>query len=119
MSDSGEEVVAAPSPALASVEGEAEQPVYVETVAVYSAPDPETAEIVRGALEGEGIPAMIGEQVADAYGGPLSVGEGYYCEIRVPAEYADSARAILQAYEDGEGRLPDEGEDASSSAAVA
>ena len=93
-----------------------EEPVYVETVAVYSAPDAVTAEIVRGALEGEGIPAMIGEQVADAYAGPLSVGEGYYCEIRVPAEYADTARAILQAYEEGQGSLPDEGEDTSATA---
>lgn len=69
------------------------------TVAVYAAPDAVTAEVVRGALEAEGIAAVIGEQVADAYAGPFALGEGFWGEVRVPAEQADQARALLAAFE--------------------
>ena len=71
------------------------------TVAVYAAPDQVTAEVVRGALEGEGIPAVIGEQVADAMAGPLAVGDGFWGEVRVPASYEPQARAALEAFEQG------------------
>jgi len=69
------------------------------TVAVYAAPDDMTAGIVRGMLEAEGLSAVLGEQVADAYGQALAVGEGYYAEIRVPADQADQERALIAAYE--------------------
>jgi len=71
-------------------------------VAVFAAPDEATAGIVRGMLEAEGVPAVIGEQVTDAYRGPLTIAEGYYAEVRVAAEDADIARALLDAYERGE-----------------
>ena len=71
------------------------------TVAVYAAPDQVTAEVVRGALEAEGIPALIGEQVADAMAGPLAVGDGFWGEIRVPASHEQQARDVLAAYEQG------------------
>jgi hypothetical protein len=89
------------------------------TVAVYSAPDRVTAEIVRGALEAEGIPAVLGEQVADAYAGPLSVGEGYFGEIRVAAADAETARAVLAAYEAGQGQISDDDSDAAVTTAAA
>jgi hypothetical protein len=69
-------------------------------VAVYAAPDPMTAEIVRAALEAEGIPALIGEQVTDA-APTLSVGEGFWGEVHVPASLAEEARLILQAIDEG------------------
>jgi hypothetical protein len=78
-----------------------------ETVAVYAAPDQVTAEVVRGALQGEGIDAMIGEQVTDAYGGPFAVAEGFWGEVRVPAAQAEAARAALAAFEAGRGALDD------------
>ncbi len=80
--------------------GNSEEAVEM-TVAVYAAPDQVTAEVVRGALEGEGIPAVIGEQVADAMAGPLAVGDGFWGEVRVPASYEDQARGVLAAFEQG------------------
>lgn len=77
------------------------------TVAVYAAPDQITAEVVRGALEAEGIPAVIGEQVADAYAGPLALGEGFWGEVRVAAEDAERARATLTGFEQGWGGASD------------
>lgn len=77
------------------------------TVAVYAAPDAITAELVRGALGAQGIAAVIGEQVADALGGPLEVGEGYWGEVRVPAHDADRAREVLLAFEQGQGAASD------------
>ncbi len=81
---------------------DAAEDALVETVAVFAAPDEATAGIVRGMLEAEGVPAVIGEQVTDAYRGPLTIAEGYYAEVRVAAEDADIARALLDAYERGE-----------------
>lgn len=78
------------------------------TVAVFSAPDQPTAEVVRGALIGEGVPAVIGEQVADALAGQLSLAEGYYAEVRVPAEYEKAARQIIAAFESGQTGVSDE-----------
>jgi len=78
------------------------------TVAVFAAPDQPTAEIVRGALVGEGIPAVIGEQVADALAAPLEVAEAYYAEVRVPPAYETQARQVLDAFEAGSGPVSDE-----------
>lgn len=69
------------------------------TVAIYAAPDDVTAGIVQGMLVAEGLDAVIGEQVADAYRAALAVGEGYYAEIRVPTEQAEQARALIASYE--------------------
>jgi hypothetical protein len=78
-----------------------------ETVAIYAAPDAVTAEVVRGALQGEGIDARIGEQVTDAYGGPFAVAEGFWGEIRVPAAQEEAARALIAAFESGSGGVND------------
>ncbi len=72
-----------------------------QSVAVYAAPDSITAELVCGALRDAGIPAVIGEQVANAYGGALATGEGYWGEIRVPPEEVARAREVLAALETG------------------
>src|SRR5687767_10396461 len=83
----------------------AEAPERERTVAVYTAPDQATAEIVRGALEGEGVPAVIGEQVAGSLEGALEVGEGYWGEVRVAAHDEGRAREILAAFESGQGGI--------------
>jgi hypothetical protein len=72
-----------------------------QSVAVYAAPDSITAELVCGALRDAGVAAVIGEQVAGAYGGALATGEGYSAEIRVPPEDVERARAVLAALETG------------------
>jgi hypothetical protein len=66
-----------------------------ETIAVYSAPDMVSAELLRGTLEVEGIDAVIGEQVTGMYAGALAVGEGYAAEVRVPADSLEQAQAIV------------------------
>ena len=83
------------------------QPPTELTVAVTTAPDRMTAEMVRGALEDSGIPAVIGEQVADAYAGAFALAEGYWGEIRVPPGDAERARAVLEALESGQGAATD------------
>jgi hypothetical protein len=79
-----------------------EDDLLEETVAVFAAPDAMTAEVVRGMLLGEGIVAVIGEQVTSAVGGALAIGEGFWGEVRVPATQAEAARALLEAYETGD-----------------
>jgi hypothetical protein len=87
------------------------------TVAVYAAPDQPTAEVVRGALESEGIPAVIGEQVAESLAGQLSIAEGYYAEVRVPPAYEAQARATLDAFDQGQNNVSDEELNAQAEAA--
>jgi hypothetical protein len=88
-----------------------------ETVAVYAAPDAVTAEIMRGMLAAEGIEAVVGEQVANAYAGALAVGEGYWGELRVLPEDADRAREALRTYGDSDSAVSDEELDAEAQAA--
>jgi hypothetical protein len=85
----------------------AAEPTAEMTEAVYAAPDQITAELVRGTLESEGIPAVIGEQVADAYAGAFALGEGYWGEVRVAAADADRARAVLANYEQDQAPVSD------------
>ena len=82
-------------------------PVPEMTVAVYAAPSEILAEMVRGALEAEGIAAVIGEQVTDAYAGAFALAEGFWGEVRVPASDEDRARAVLEAFEQGRGAASD------------
>ena len=90
------------------IEDTAEFDDIEEAVAVFAAPDEMTAQIVRSALEAEGIPAAIGEQVASALAPGLSVGEGFWGEICVPASLAEQARAVIAALEEGSGRVSEE-----------
>lgn len=76
-------------------------------VAVYAAPDNIAAEMVRGVLEAEGIRAVIDKQVTDGYAQPLRLAAGFWGEVCVAAQDAEVARAVLDAYEAGRGRLGD------------
>jgi len=73
------------------------------TEAVFAAPDSSVAEIIRGVLDAEGIPSLVGEQVMDAFPGAMATGEGYWGEIRVRSEDAGRAREVISAYDRGEG----------------
>jgi hypothetical protein len=88
----------------------------LETVAIYAAPDAVTAEIVRGALEAEGIAAVIGEHVTTSYGSVFATGEGSWGEVRVPAEDVDQARAIVAAHAGDAGEFSDAELDAQAGA---
>ena len=68
-------------------------------VVAFRPADAINAEIVRSALEAEGIFAVIGEQVTSAYEGPFSVGEGAWGDILVRETDAARAQQILAGYE--------------------
>jgi hypothetical protein len=60
-------------------------------VAVHTAPDQLTAELLRGLLEDAGIPAVLAAGDTSAYLGVSPVP----CRIMVPAELAPAARRAL------------------------
>lgn len=67
----------------------------VEPVEVWEAPNRLEAQIVKGRLESEGIPAIItGEAAADIFG--FATGEMAKASVLVPAPLAERAREILE-----------------------
>ncbi len=67
----------------------------VEPVEVWEAPNRLEAEIVKGRLESEGIPAIIaGESAANVFG--FATGELARASVLVPAPLVEKALAILQ-----------------------
>ncbi|MEJ5200269.1 MAG: DUF2007 domain-containing protein [Anaerolineae bacterium] len=70
-----------------------------DLITVYTAQGMLTAEVIKGKLESAGIPALLAyESVGPIYG--LTVDGLGQVRVRVPADYADDARALL-ADEDG------------------
>lgn len=66
-----------------------------EPVVVWEAPNRMEAEIVKGRLESEGIPAIIkGEAVGTIFG--FATGDLAKASVLVPAPLADRALAILE-----------------------
>jgi hypothetical protein len=78
-----------------------------EPVVVWEAANRMEAEIVRGRLESEGIPAVITGDVAGSIFG-LNVGNLAKSSVLVPAPLADRAKRILESTVDDEGELEDE-----------
>jgi hypothetical protein len=70
--------------------------------AVYRAADETTAELIRGLLEGEGIPVAFKSQQVPWMDGVMRMGAGFWGDILVPKELADKAREIIAAYESPE-----------------
>lgn len=67
----------------------------VEPVEVWEAPNRLEAQIVKGRLESEGIPAIItGEAAANIFG--FATGEMAKASVLVPAPLAERAREILE-----------------------
>jgi hypothetical protein len=66
-----------------------------EPVVVWEAANPLEAQVVKGRLESEGIPAIIqGEALGNVYG--LTVGNLAQTDVLVPAALADKATEILE-----------------------
>ena len=83
--------------------------IETEPVVVWEAPNRMEAQIVRGRLESEGIPAIIqGEAVGAIYG--LTTGNLARTVVLVPAPLADRAVAILESHVDW-AELDDEEQD--------
>jgi hypothetical protein len=69
--------------------------------AVYRAPNEDTAMIIRGILESEGIPVTLKSAQIPWYDGIMVMGEGYWGDVMVAPENAQRARDIVHAYEPG------------------
>jgi hypothetical protein len=74
-------------------------------VTVYKACGQPEAEIVRGRLMVEGVPAVLKyESLGSVYG--LTVDGLGQVEVQVPAKYAEQARLLLELREDADNELP-------------
>lgn len=67
-------------------------------VAIYDAADETTANIVKTALEGEGIPAIVRPLHTSWFDGMFVPAEGLWGQVLVPAEDAERAKAMLEEY---------------------
>lgn len=75
------------------------------TVVVFRAPDEYVANIVRGLLVGEDIPAILESRQVPMYDGVMRMGEGYWGDVVVPEQYADRSRELIEAYQAGEQKV--------------
>lgn len=84
-----------------------------EPVVIWRAPNQMEAEVVKGRLESEGIPAIIrGEALGAIYG--LTSGTLAETSVLVPAALAEKAETILYAGGDDETSAPDSSDDEES-----
>ena len=68
---------------------------------VYSATDEQTANIIKIALEDEGIPVMVRPHHTSWLDGALVPAEGSWGEILVPTRDAERASTLLEEYSRG------------------
>jgi len=66
---------------------------------VFRAPDEVTANIVRGLLVGEEIPAMLQSRMVPWMDGVMKMGEGYWGDVLVPKDFAARSRNLIEAYQ--------------------
>lgn len=70
-----------------------------DLVIVFRAPDEVTANIVRGLLVGEDIPAVLESRQVAWMDGVMRMGEGYWGDVVVPEQYAARSKEIIRAYQ--------------------
>lgn len=70
-------------------------------IVVFRAPDEYVANIVRGLLVSENIPAILESHQVPMYDGVMKMGEGYWGDVVVPEEYAERSRELIKAYQEG------------------
>jgi hypothetical protein len=91
-----------PADARAASPAEArESPPHGDLVTVTRVFDTLQAEMLRGCLEAEGIPAMLGDVQTVQTDTLLTVALGGI-RVMVPAPFADAARQTVEAFERGE-----------------
>ena len=97
-----------------------EEPPHGDLITVTRVFNSLEAEMLRGCLEAEGIPATLGDvQLVQTYSVGLALGG---IRVMVPASFADAARQTVQAFERGElaiDELPDDAEPAAPEVEVA
>jgi len=67
-------------------------------VVVYRAVDEATANIIKIALEDDGIPAVVHPYHSSWFDGVFVPADGAWGEVLVPKEDAERARALLDEY---------------------
>lgn len=69
-----------------------------DLVVVFRAPNEYTANLVRGLLIGEDIPATLKSRQVAWLDGVMTMGEGFWGDVMVPREYAERSRELIDAY---------------------
>jgi hypothetical protein len=72
-----------------------------ELVSVYKAYDEITAHLVKGALEAEGIPAVVQSRQVPWMDGVMTMGEGYWGDVMAPEAEKDRSLQVIEAYSSG------------------
>ncbi|MHB0913269.1 MAG: putative signal transducing protein [Armatimonadota bacterium] len=68
-------------------------------MSVYRAANEQSANIVKGVLENEGIPAVVQVKYGSiVYDGAITMGEGPWGDVMVPESQAERATEILKEY---------------------
>jgi hypothetical protein len=88
------------APAASGTEADAEPPGFGEFVTVIRVFNSLEAEMLRGCLEAEGIPATLGDAQTIQTDTLLTIALGGI-RVMVPASFADAARATVEAFESG------------------
>ncbi len=71
-----------------------------DLVVVFRAQDEVTANIVRGLLVGEDIPALLESRQVAWLDGVMKMGAGYWGDVVVPEQFAAVAKEIIRAYQE-------------------
>lgn len=74
-----------------------------DLIVVYRAQDEVSANLVRGLLVGEDIPAVLQSAQVPWMDGIMKMGKGYWGDVVVPRGHVGRARAIIEAFEQSEG----------------
>lgn len=69
-----------------------------DQVVVFRAPDEVTANLVAGLLGSEGISATLKSRQVAAMDGVMTVGEGFWGDVMVPAGCAPKSRELIEAF---------------------
>jgi hypothetical protein len=70
-----------------------------DLVVVFRAPDEVTANVIRGLLIGEDIPALLESKQVPWMDGVMKAGAGYWGDVVVPRACADRSRELIEAYQ--------------------
>lgn len=77
---------------------EREQGQGENLVVVYKAPDEFTASLIRDLLAGESIPVVLESRQVAWLNGTMKMGEGYWGDVVVPEQYAETAGKLIEEY---------------------
>jgi hypothetical protein len=65
-------------------------------IIIYRAPDEQTALTVQSFLEAEGIETLVTSQQVPWYDGVLAMGQGYWGDVAVMEDDAESAARVIK-----------------------